>query len=325
METQEKTASELLAQIKKACFKGVNLAKASVLEGEERRTFVLSQVERLLTPKKGYELPALWLSDEFWTADEGRAPMYKDDPLMTPQGLKTLTDKERGQLELIKEIAGLCHDLSLHFRFDLKEAFGFRSRRWWVSNKRLVEWLSATPYEHIAMHVAYILKKRATRAYAHGHYQPAQDALAELFSSEYGELVREPGSTKIPPRAYVKTIIDELQRIERHRLRGRSLGLVPQVVFLHDEIHGLVPRQFDKGVLQAAKELYKYLVKSVYGRLSMNPQSDVLERFAEEVRRVRSKYLAEGWVADGSLEFGYLLAHAEWCGNGWNGFVDEDL
>lgn len=183
-----KTASELLAQIKKACFKGVNLAKASVLKGEERRTFVLSQVDRLLATKRGFASLAMWLSDWFWTADEGRYLMYKDDPLMTPQGLQTLTDKERGQLELIKEIAGLCHDLSLHFRFDLKEAFGFRSRRWWVSNKRLVEWLSATPYEHIAMHVAYIMKKRAINVYAHGHYQPARDALADR-SQEFNYLL----------------------------------------------------------------------------------------------------------------------------------------
>lgn len=82
-----------------------------MLKGEERRTFVLAQVERLLTPKRGYALAAMWLSDWFWTADEGRYLMYEDDPLMTPQGMQTLTDKERGQLEVIKEIAGLCHDL----------------------------------------------------------------------------------------------------------------------------------------------------------------------------------------------------------------------
>jgi hypothetical protein len=52
----------------------------------------------------------------------------------------------------------------------------------------------------------------------------------------------------MPPRGYVKTILDELLRIERHWQRGRRLKLDPELVILHDEIYGVVPRQFDKGV-----------------------------------------------------------------------------
>ena len=332
---QKKSASELLAQIKKACFRGVNLTKASVMKGEERRTFVLSQVERLLTPKRGYALPAMWLSDCFWTADKGREPMYEDDPLMTPQGLHTLTDKERGELELIKEIAGLCHDLSLHFLFDLKEAFGMRKNDFDVSNKQLVEWVTTTEYERMAMHVAYIMRQDAINVYAYGRYQPAQDALAELFSSEHHELIREPDSTAMPARGYVKTIIDALQQIERHWQRGRRLKLNPELVMLHDEIYGVVPLQFDKGVLAAAQALYDYMDTELCGRLVMKeynnnasswndqPESvrsattEVLNRFADKVREVRAEYLAEGWVADDSLSFSYLMAHAQRCGHGW--------
>ena len=328
------TASEKLAQIKRACFKGAGLAKACVMKGEERRTFVLSQVERLLTPKLGYELPAMWLSDRFWTADEGRKPIYEDDLLMTPQGLQTLTDKERGQLELIKEIAGLCHDLSLHFTFDLKEAFGFRKNDFWMTNKQLVEWLATTEYERIAMHVANIMRKHAINVYAYGHYQPAQDALAELFSMEYSESVREPNNTKMPARGYVKAIIDALQQTERHWQRGRRLKLNPELVMLHDEIYGVVPRQFDKGVLAAAQALYDYMDTELCGRLVLKdhdydalswselPESvrrdwaEVLGRFAEKVREVRDEYLAKGWVTDDSLAFGYLMAHAQRCGQG---------
>ena len=36
----------------------------------ERRTFVLSQIERLLTEEYGSSPLAMWLSDKFWTADE---------------------------------------------------------------------------------------------------------------------------------------------------------------------------------------------------------------------------------------------------------------
>ena len=196
-----------------------------------------------------------------------------------------------------------------------------------MSNKRLVEWLSTTEYEQIAMHTAYILKKHATGVYAYGHYQPAQDAMAELFSGEYHELIREPNYTKMPPRGYVKTIVDELQQIERHWQRGRKLKLRPDLIMLHDEIYGVVPRQFDKGVLQAAQALYDYMDKEVYGRLTENDDfaPEVMKRFAEKVREVRSAYFAKGWLTDDSLEFAYLMAHAQNCGYGIWREEDEAL
>ena len=181
-----------------------------------------------------------------------------------------------------------------------------------------MEWLSTTEYEQIAMHTAYTLRKHAIDVYVYGHYQPAQDAMAELFSSEYGELVRDPQRTKIPPRDYVKAIVDAILQIERHWQRGRRLKLRPDLVMLHDEIYGVVPLRFDKGVLAAAQALYDYMDREVYGRMTEdNPMSqEVMKRFAEKVREVRSEYLAKGWIADNSLEFAYLMAHAQNCGNG---------
>lgn len=340
-----KTAREMLAKIKKDFFKGVKLADASKLKGEERRAFRLAQVDRLLADKRGLSVMAALLSDQFWTAEEGRVPMpwedtsvipepgYLTNPLLSLKEQQTLTDEEMACLRLILEIAGLCHDLVLHYEFDLKEAFGVRNKLW-VTNKQLVEWLSTTEYEHIAMHMAYILKKHATHEYAITYYQPAQDALAELFSSEHGKLIREPDMTDMPPRDYVKTILDELLRIERHWQRGRRLGLDPELVILHDEIYGVVPHHFDKGVLKAAQVLYDYMDKELQGKLVLEdydenatswdeqPESvkritaDVLNRFAAKVREVRAEYLAEGWIADYSLEINYLMAHAERCGYG---------
>ena len=336
---QIKSASERLARIEKDFFKGVGLAEASRLEGEERRAFRLAQVERLLTENDGASPLAMWLSDQFWTADEGRTPMPGG---LTLQEQQSLTDAEMQRLRLIVEAAGLCHDLSLHFTFDLKEAFGVKND-FWVTNKQLVEWLSSTPYERIAMHTAYTMRKRAICVYEYGHYMPAQDALAELFSMEYKELVRTPDSTAIPPRAYVKIIVDALLSIERHLQRGRRLKLRPDLVKLHDEIYGLVPRQFDKGVLAAAQALYDYMDKELCGRLvlegynydasswSEQPESvkrttaEVLERFAEKIREVRSKYLAKGWVTDDSLAFSYLMAHGQRCGYGYWREEDDGL
>jgi hypothetical protein len=269
-------------------------------------------------------------------------PINEANPLLSLMVQQTLTNKEMERLRLILKIAGLCHDLSLHYTFDLKEAFGVKND-WWVSNKQLVEWLSTTEYERIAMHTAYIMKKFAIGVYEGLHYQPAQDELAELFSLEYHELVRDPERTDIPPRGYVKTIIDELLRIERHWQRGRRLKLRPDLVKLHDEIYGVVANRFDKGVLQAAQALYDYMDKELCGRLvlkeynynasSWNEQpetvkrtwAEVLGRFAEKVREVRSAYLAEGWVTDDSLAFSYLMAHAQLCGQGWWREEDDAL
>ncbi|MBP5513720.1 MAG: hypothetical protein J6Y04_02940 [Bacteroidaceae bacterium] len=330
---QIKTAKEMLEQIEKDFFKEVNLSEASKLEGGELRDFRLAQVERLLTEEHGSATLAIQLSDMFWTADEGRKIAEKPNPLTSLQGQQTLMDEEMSRLRLILDVAGLCHDMILHFKFDLKEAFGVKND-FWVTNKQLVEWLTTTAYERIAMHTAYIMKKFAISVYEYGHYQPAQDELAELYSTEYHELVRDPDRTKIPPRAYVKTIIDALQQIERHWQRGRRLKLRPDLVMLHDEIYGVVPRLFDKGVLAAAQALYDYMDKELCGRLvlkeynynatSWNDQpesvrrttTEVLNRFADKVREVRAEYLSEDWVTDDSLSFSYLMAHAQRCGSG---------
>ena len=338
-----KTAREMLAQIENDFFKGARLAKAILLKGDERRVFKLAQVERLLTEQHGSSPLAMWLSDMFWTADEGRVQMEPVNPLLSLTDQQTLTDDEMQQLRLILEVAGLCHDVSLHFTFDLKEAFGIRKDDFWVSNKQLVEWLNTTAYERIAMHTAYTMKKFAIGVYEYDHYLPAQDELAELFSLEYDELVRMPDNTKIPPRAYVRTILDALLAIERHWQRGRRLKLRPDLVMLHDEIYGVVPRQFDKGVLKAAQALYDYMDTQLQGRLVLKdynynatswdeqPESvrrtwdEVLHRFAEKVREVRSAYLAEGWVTDESVAFSYLMEHAERCGQGWWREEDDAL
>ena len=343
------TASQLLAQIERKYFRGAGLAKASLLEGEERRTYRLTQVERLLTAGNRYTPWAMYLSDEFWTADEGRRPMYEDDPLLSIEGQQTLTDKEMKRLRLIVEIAGLCHDLTLHFTFDLQEAFGIRNNHpygyniFFVSNKKLVEWLTTTEYEQTAMYTAYTMKKEAINTYAYSHYQPAQDELAELYSMEYHELVRQPDNTNIPPRGYVKTILDAILRIERHWKRGMRLKLRPDLIMLHDEIYGVIPLRFDRGVLKAAQALYDYMDTELQGRLVLKeynynaaswdeqPESvkrttrEVMTRFAEKVREVRSKYLAKGWVEDDSLAFSYLMAHGERCGHGWWREEDDAL
>ena len=243
-----KTAREELAWIERTFFKGAGLAKAILTEGEARRAYRLAQVERLLSDMRIGGPLAVHLSDEFWTADEGRRPMpwedtpaipepgYLTNPLLSLEGQQTLTDREMDRLRLILEIAGLCHDLSLHFTFDLKEAFGIKKDDFWVSNKQLVEWLTTTEYEHVAIHTAYIMKKHAISVYEYGHYLPAQDELAELYSEKHQHRLGYPNNTEIPPRDYANTIIESLAQIERHWQRGRRLKLHSEVVILHSMI-----------------------------------------------------------------------------------------
>lgn len=317
------TASELLARIESDFFRKTDLAEASRLSGEERRAFRLRQTERLLTEKNGPVSLAMYLSDMFWTADEGRTPIKDRHPLLTAEEWKTLNDEERAREGLIEEIAGLCHDLALHFTFDVKEAFGIRRSDLWVSNKQLVEWLSATAYEQIAAHTAYTMKKHAISVYDYGHYLPAQDELAELWSTEHHCLVGRPDSMEMPPGDYVMEILDALQRIERHWQRGlKRLKLRPDLIMLHDEIYGVMPLRFDRGVLKAAQALYDYMDREVCGKRTT---AEVMRRFAEKVREVRSEYLAKGWITDDSLAFSYLMAHAERCAQGWWREEDEAL
>ncbi len=304
------------------------------MKGEERRAYRLSQVERLLAKKHGSSPLAMYLSDMFWTADEGRRVYHDSSPLLEKDVQQSMTKEEKSRLRLILEVAGLCHDLSLHFKFDLKEAFGVRND-FRVRNKQLMEWLSNTPYEHIAVYTAYIMKKQAIFLYQNIRYAPAQDELAELYSSEHQTTVGNPLNTAIPPRDYVKLITDALLQIDRHWQRGRRLKLDPELIILHDEIYGVVPLRFDKTVLQLARELFDYMDSELQGRLLQEgydtniewwenqPEkaklalAELMGQYSNKVRALRAKYLAEGWLTDHSLSFSYLLFHAECCAKGW--------
>jgi hypothetical protein len=220
-------------------------------------------------------------------------------------------------MKQIKTAREVLADIGGYFfhEVNLDEA-GLPKGNFWVTNKRLVEWLTTNPDEQMAMHTAYALRKHAIFTYADMHYLPAQDTLAKLRAKGYGS-VDDPYDTRMPPREYVQTTIDGLLQIQRHWQHGRRLKLNPYVVILHDEIYGLVPYRFSDRMLQAAQALYDYMDKEVCGK---GATDEVMERFADKVCEVRAKYLAEGWLSDQSLAFAYLMSHAEWCANwGWQG------
>ena len=89
---QKNTASDLLAQIEIDFFEGVNLAAASRLQGGERRTFTLSQVERLLTEENGILRNLSVLQISAWQPEKLRAAtkVWYSAILISTNGLKRL-------------------------------------------------------------------------------------------------------------------------------------------------------------------------------------------------------------------------------------------
>ena len=331
---QKNAARERLAQLENKYFQGISLTETALMKTEEeRRPFVLAQVERLLNTGRSYCPLAMALSDEFWTSDEGRVDIWSEDPLNGDDVLEVLTHEEILCTALILDIAGLCHDLVFHFVFDPEEAFGIPGE-FGVLNKELVEWLSTTPHDRIAMYTAFALKRDANDKYCEIGYLTAQDATAEILAKGSCALILRPEDmedfgVKMLPRTYVKTILDTLLRIERHWERGQRLKLNPEVVMLHDDIYGFVPPRFNTQVIRAAQLLYDYMDKEVRGRLRAKgkvgswgdmPESfrnnfdNVSEKVHQKVREVRDQYLGQGWLEDNSLAFSYVLGQAEFIG-----------
>jgi hypothetical protein len=105
-------------------------------------------------------------------------------------------------------------------------------------------------------------------------------------------------------------------------------------VILHDEIYGVVPRRFNKVVLEVAQSLFDYMNTEKQVRKVMkdyNPETplwkdqpetfrkaseEMMKRFAAKVREIRDQHLGQGWLTDVSVEFEYLMAHAQryWFG-----------
>jgi len=323
---KKKTASEKLAQIENDFFKGTDLTAACQTKGAKRRNVILTEVERLLTEKHGSTPLAMWLSDMFWLDKNDSHEAEKPTPLLSLRAQQRLNRDERNRLRLILEIVSLCHDVIQYNTFDLKETIGIKND-FMVTNKKLVEWLLSTEYEQLAMYIAFIMRGEAIICYGKMNYLPAQDELAELYSPEYCDLIDEPDSSTIPPRNYVKTIIDMLQYIDRHWKQGRQRRLNPELLILHDEIYGMVPYWYDLKVLKVARFIYDYMDKELRGQLAIaddeshNPFLDenseevqrrgaeVMRRFADKVRELRDENFSAGWMTDLSLSFRYVLAH----------------
>lgn len=195
-----------------------------------------------------------------------------------------------------------------------------------VKNEGLVDFILNSKYEMISVCAAHILRKVGVRHLASIYYQPAQDYIAELRSKDSHERLEAPRLTELSRREYCETIIEAFRAVDRHLAEGREMGLLTEVIYLHDEIHGKFMNRFDRVVLDAAWEFFvvlddndEFCVKDYNEYLSFDDQSpayytslgDSMNYFYEEVDYIRDNFLSEGWLQENSLSMLYLLAHAE--------------
>lgn len=314
-------------RIEKACFRGQNLRKVITMDMDERRDYLLAQTERLLSERPRAQV-AVWLSDQFWTADEGRIPMSGYNPLLDPGARTLMGDEQRMLCAFLLDISGLCHDLFCHFPFDLS-VLGIETsdEDFYASNTALVDWLLAGRYPHIGAHVAHTMKK-CTLALVTPRYQPAQDYLAEMRGQSFGILgvsdVKEGDET-----LFVTEMIEGLRLLDNHLNEGFDMGLKLEEIIYHDELMG---RLFDADgyidwLVPLARELYQ-AAEEVYQRLDLSqldPQrsvqqqtlavQDAMGRMEEVIigkaREMREREGLKGWFEDGSLAMGYLLEHSK--------------
>ena len=147
-----KSAKEQFDYIKKEFFKGNELDGITGMSAEERVEFNKKNIERLLAN----DINALAISDCFWTADRSRIIIWgKNNWFFNADDLANFSEQEREQLEYLKDFAGLCHDLALHFPFDNSligwpryMPFAFKTPRTWRGHQGMGRGLSphGSPY-----------------------------------------------------------------------------------------------------------------------------------------------------------------------------------
>ena len=150
------TPKQQLEAITSQAFKDVDLSPVLSLKGDELRTFTLEQMERLRAWPRC--LGALWLSDQFWTADRILTPRSADHPwiaidceMWDREQLSDLTDDEYRIAKWIVQLALLSHDLYSHEPFDTNQLGDNLQGRFTETelyqdsfrydNKPLVEWI----------------------------------------------------------------------------------------------------------------------------------------------------------------------------------------
>ena len=272
------TPKQFLEHIKKNVFKDIDLAPAATLQGDELRTFSLEQLERL----RGW-LPdanaALWLGDQFWTADRNLTMITDPHPWLADEWemkdreqMPDLSDEEYTIACWIVQLALLSHDLYCHepFYVDLlsdglqgrfaqtelyKDSFRY-------DNKPLVEWIKTTPYRRIAAMVCYIMADQEID-WAVQNNQAVQDYYAMECWRDFGDWGKLEDCED-----FISRSLTAMQKIEEHYQKGHAEGLSDEEIRVLDIMFGFAPHNYTTEDYPAVRDIctvaQKHLPKEPY-------------------------------------------------------------
>lgn len=335
--TKKLTAQYMFSLIKSDFFEDVNVEAVATMKEDEQQEFLLQQTDHLIDKSAVVNAgdsgnAAGRLGNLFWSAESDGRIMKADNPLFNPDEREKMTDDERALCAFYVTLSGICCDLYNHKEFDLM-LLGItgNDNEMIVSNRTLVKWLEDTPYIHVAMHIAYTMKKSATDLMAECGYQTAQDYLSGLHLGDYG-LIVEPEKNDVPPREYTHFILSELLKIDKHIEEGIKKGMATEDIFIYDAMNGGFKDHYEPSVVPFAKELNRYLCnqydRQSWGmRLKNRPQDKqplpmqrqmkmLVNSFIKKVREVRDNNFGKGWMDDDSQSMEYLIEHAQKKANG---------
>ena len=261
------TPKQLLEAITSQAFKDVDLSPVLSLKGDDLRTFTLEQMERLrATYPDG--IAALWLSDQFWTADRNLTMIKKPHPWLAfewemkdRQELSDLTDDEYRMAEWIVKLALLSHDIYCHEPFDVEQLGDnlqgrFLQTEHYVDsfrydNKALVDWIRTTKYRRIAAQVCYIMLDEETN-WAIRNNQAVQDYYAM-------DVRRDDCSWDSIDdcEAFVNDALDAMQKIEEHYESGHQKGLNDEEIRVLDALYGFAPHEYFDDDFERVRDICK--------------------------------------------------------------------
>ena len=323
---------EHLDYIKKELFNGNGLDGITEMSAEERVEFIKKNVDRLLEDVD--DLRAMWLGDQFWTADKDRIIISGvKNYFFNADELSKLTETEQAEVEFLKDFAGLCHDLSLHFPFDNTLIGWPRYRPFAFNTPGLGDAIKALAedYPHMAAHMANLMLKESTFECSRLCYQPAQDYLAELYDFDSKmNLYRMPSPSEMPHRVYAEKVTTRLQGLADHIAEGRRLGMCLGAIIVHDTMFTDI-REFDNEVVPVSKDLWQYIDREMYikaindfdtynpdssfDNLPKHQQQQLRELLTSLMKRVDKAYadagFSESWIKR-NLPHMYFEDFGEW-------------
>lgn len=253
------TAKGLLQAIERDAFKGIDLHVLASGSEDEQRESRLEQTERLLAETYN-GLSAMWLSDQFWTADRelilivDSHPFLDDATSNKSQEETGLSEADYQVMEWMVKTAYLCHQLFTHEPFATESFLGVTSQSkentdsFVFDNKALVEWIRTTKYRRIAALVTRIvLDAECDRAVV------SNQAVQDYYASECYRLQWDVQRVD-ECEDFINHCLNAMDEVYRHQAQGLSLGLSEEQIRVVDALWEYVPHDYLDDYVACARE-----------------------------------------------------------------------